>query len=315
MPPPTAQAALTRPLRRSADDRIVLGTCAGIATTLGVPTIVVRVAVILLGLLATQLMLIAYAAASVVIPRSDGRMTLSGQPVDHRESTLGWGLTALAALLVLAGNPLVYGISGIPRELIVVGTIAALVLALRDRTAPQPQPPAAAETGAECDPTVVDRPEPAAPTATLILPPHIRPDDPTLVTPAHVEPPTVAMTPDALEPPTAGTGPSLLAIGVAVLGLTAVLGTAWIALVGASVSPRDLLYRVATVGGLLALAGATVAITQWRQRHASGLLVLALLTGAAALALFAVAESGYLSDSNSAARALYDWLNALVRLD
>lgn len=92
------------PLRRAASDRILLGVCGGLARTLGVRPLLVRSGAVLLAALAFPLLVVAYAAVALIVPRDDGRALLGGEPHDGREQLLGWAAVGFAAFLVLAAG-------------------------------------------------------------------------------------------------------------------------------------------------------------------------------------------------------------------
>ena len=60
--------ALSKPLRRSRDQKLVAGVCGGLALQFGVPTAVVRLAFALMTLFAGGIGLVIYAVLWVVMP-------------------------------------------------------------------------------------------------------------------------------------------------------------------------------------------------------------------------------------------------------
>ncbi len=174
---PDASAPARPLLRRSADDRILLGICAGIARSFELRPLVVRSAAVLAGALAFPLLVIAYAAIALIVPRDDGRVLLGGSPDDGREQLLGWSFTLLAGLLLLDSRlrleELVW--PALDHTAVVFAGIAIVWLTLRDRRDAAPVAPGAAAPGAP--------PAPAAPTPPAPRPrPHPRPHPPRATT-------------------------------------------------------------------------------------------------------------------------------------
>lgn len=95
-------ASARQPLRRAAGDRMLLGVCAGIARTLDLSPLAVRLAAVVLAAVAAPLVLAAYVIAAAIVPRDDGRALLGGVPADRRETLLGWGLVGVV-LVAFAG--------------------------------------------------------------------------------------------------------------------------------------------------------------------------------------------------------------------
>jgi phage shock protein PspC (stress-responsive transcriptional regulator) len=88
-------ASARQPLRRAGGDRMLLGVCAGIARTLDLSPLAVRLAAVVLAAVAAPLVLAAYVIAAAIVPRDDGRALLGGVPADRRETLLGWGLVGV----------------------------------------------------------------------------------------------------------------------------------------------------------------------------------------------------------------------------
>lgn len=141
-PSSDAAPAARPPLRRDGERRMLLGVCAGVARTLDADPLLVRAVVIVIGLLAGPLAVVAYVATAVITPRDDGRMLLSGDPPDARESWLGWIGVIVAACLLIASGPVFDGFwdgDPIATPLLAAALIAGvivLVRANRDRQAP-----------------------------------------------------------------------------------------------------------------------------------------------------------------------------------
>jgi phage shock protein PspC (stress-responsive transcriptional regulator) len=89
------------PLRRTAEDRVLLGVCGGLARTLGARPLLVRGVAVLLAAVSFPLVLAAYAGVALIVPRDDGRTLLGGAPADRREQRLGWTVVGLAGFLLL----------------------------------------------------------------------------------------------------------------------------------------------------------------------------------------------------------------------
>ena len=102
-PAPGAPRAATIRLRRSRDDRVVVGVCAGIAGVFGVSPLLVRVIAMAAAIVVPPIALIAYAGLAVAVPRDDGRALLGGQPPDQRETLLGWTLVVAGLIAVGTG--------------------------------------------------------------------------------------------------------------------------------------------------------------------------------------------------------------------
>ncbi|HST40725.1 MAG TPA: PspC domain-containing protein, partial [Conexibacter sp.] len=96
--------ATTSALRRSSRDRVLLGVCGGLAQTLELRPLLVRIGAVLFGALAFPLLVIAYAAIALIVPRDDGRVLLGGAPDDGREQLLGWSAVLFAGLLLIVSG-------------------------------------------------------------------------------------------------------------------------------------------------------------------------------------------------------------------
>ena len=97
-------ASARQPLRRAAGDRMLLGVCAGIARSLDLAPLAVRLAVVVLAAVAAPLVLAAYVIAAAIVPRDDGRALLGGVPADRRETLLGWGLVGVVLVAFAAAQ-------------------------------------------------------------------------------------------------------------------------------------------------------------------------------------------------------------------
>jgi phage shock protein PspC (stress-responsive transcriptional regulator) len=167
-PSSDAAPAARPPLRRDSQRRMLLGVCSGIARTLDADPVLIRAVVIVIGLLAGPLAVVAYVATAVITPRDDGRMLLSGQPPDSRENWLGWIGVIIAACMLIASGPVFDGFwdgDPVATPLLAVALIAGVVVLIRanrDRQTPTPDvtPMAAAPAASSA---------PEAPTASEAL--------------------------------------------------------------------------------------------------------------------------------------------------
>jgi phage shock protein PspC (stress-responsive transcriptional regulator) len=167
-PSSDAAPAARPPLRRDSQRRMLLGVCSGIARTLDADPVLIRAVVIVIGLLAGPLAVVAYVATAVITPRDDGRMLLSGQPPDSRENWLGWTGVIIAACMLIASGPVFDGFwdgDPVATPLLAVALIAGVVVLIRanrDRQTPTPDvtPMAAAPAASSA---------PEAPTASEAL--------------------------------------------------------------------------------------------------------------------------------------------------
>ncbi len=89
-PPPEAPR---RPLTRSRTDRVVGGVCGGLASYLGVESVWVRLAAVVLGLFSWGAAVAAYVVAWIIIPEGD----------PSPESPAGRGAVLLGVVLIVAG--------------------------------------------------------------------------------------------------------------------------------------------------------------------------------------------------------------------
>ncbi len=144
---PTSPAHARQPLRRARGDRLLLGVCAGIARSLDLSPLAVRLGAVALAAVALPLVLAGYVIVAAIVPRDDGRVLLGGVPADRRETLLGWALVGLV-LVWFAGSEfrledLVW--PGLSSFGIFAAAVAALgLLALNQRRAAAPAAPAPA---------------------------------------------------------------------------------------------------------------------------------------------------------------------------
>lgn len=285
-PSSDAAPAARPPLRRDGQRKMLLGVCAGIARTLDADPVLIRAVVIVIGLLAGPLAVIAYVATAVITPRDDGRMLLSGDPPDSRENWLGWVGVIVAACLLIASGPVFDGPwdgDPVAMPLLAVALIAGVVVLIRanrDRQAP----PVDATTGtamtadaAPADPvtaaTAVTPPD-QAPTAPLPAVRTYAPRGGDTAQHSPVPPPPSEPAGPSIFLPTAGaiTGAAAIAVLIDALGIADLSATAVAVLLA--------------VGALGAGAAAAFARTGMRGRVLTLVLAIVLaLSGAATAAL------------------------------
>jgi phage shock protein PspC (stress-responsive transcriptional regulator) len=280
---PTSDAAPTaRPaLRRDRERGMLLGVCSGVARTLDVDPLLVRAIVIVVGLLAGPLALVAYVASAVIMPRDDGRMVLATQPPDRRELWIGWAGVVLAAGTLIFTGPVIDGFwdgDPIGTPLLAIALIAGVVVlyrANRDRqTAPAPT-----MTAAAADP-------PTAPTAV------VEPDQaPTTTMPSAALPATRTWAPRGNTPPAHSpvvpkpSGPSIfLPVAGALLAVAAVATV--IDAVGITDVSADAI-AVMLAAGALVCGGAAALAGGMRGRIVTLLLGVVLAATAAGTAILA----------------------------
>jgi phage shock protein PspC (stress-responsive transcriptional regulator) len=172
-PPPPSPPAERRPLHRSREDRLIAGVAAGIADSLGVDPIVVRIGFVLVTVLGGGAGIVLYVIGVVLIPEGDDARASGPHPERGVAFWLG------VALLVVVGLAVADRIGvdrGIVWPLIIVGAGLALWSARSDRPA-------------------TDRPATGRP-ATVGWP----------AAPSTQE--TIAMTPTDTDPTAASTGPA-----------------------------------------------------------------------------------------------------------
>ena len=286
MTSPSASHALrAEAFRRSRHDAMLLGVCAGVGRALGVAPVWVRLGALALVAILPALGVLVYALLGVVVRREDGRLALGGTPPDSRETVVGWGLVALAAIGATgAGDGFLLTTSS-PLLLLACAAAAAVVAQTARRKAsrdgeehapatPAPAPPAASEPlmlEASNGETVIGAAE------TMEIP--------------EVDEPTASGTaadPAAAAPPAPSRGPSLFWLGVGVLFLVGIAGILVAPIGLTETTASNLIASGAGVLGLLALAGVLTAIVGAGRRHAGGLLALSLLVGVLAVGMASV---------------------------
>ena len=268
LPPSPGMAATHPPLRRTRDDRILAGVCAGLARTLGVPVLAVRLITLAIAVAVTPLALIAYAGLAVAVPRDDGRALLGGQPDDRRETMIGVVLigVALIALAAGIGSSMLGGPGGL--VILAIGILLVVVHHQRRATAAPQAAPASRRT------VESPYPGPVRPRATAG-----GADATTHTMPFPAAPPTPTVRPPR-EP------------SVALYGLAAVVGASMIALVLGALGAFDASATAVAVGlgiGALAMTGAAIGFA--RRRGAFMLIALAGLLALGAAGTAAVGDN------------------------
>lgn len=272
LPPSPGMAATHPPLRRTRDDRIVAGVCGGLARTLGVPVLVVRLLTLVVAAAVTPVLLIAYAGLAVAMPRDDGRALLGGQPEDRRETIIGVALIGVALIALASGiGSTLLGDTG---GLVILALAAVLVVVHHQRRAARPGAGDPAGTA----------PAYAATTHPAVASPYPGP-----ATPVTASGTTRTMPlPYPAAPAARPAGPREPSVGL--YGLAAVVGGSMIALVLAALGGFDATSHGVAVGlGLGALAMAVAAIVFARRR---GALVLIALAGLLAVGAGGTAAVG-----------------------
>ena len=84
-------------LRRSSDDRILLGLCAGLARNAGISPLAMRLATVLVSFILLPFILVAYVVTAVIVPRDDGAALVGTGWRDRRDVWVALALTLLAA--------------------------------------------------------------------------------------------------------------------------------------------------------------------------------------------------------------------------
>jgi phage shock protein PspC (stress-responsive transcriptional regulator) len=279
LPPAPGVAATHPPLRRTRDDRIVVGVCAGIARTLGAPVLIVRLVALAVAIAVPPLALIAYAGLAIAMPRDDGRAVLGGSPDDRRETIVGWTLVGLALISLATGigSSMLGGPGGV---VLLAAGIVLLVVHHQRHTPSRPATPAtpapAAAPAATATTTrrrTVDLPYPGV-SATAA-------DEPTRTMPFAAPAPAPAPPPS----------PGRREPSVGLYGLAAVVGASMVALVlGAIGGFTASATGVAVTLGVGALAMTTAAIVLARRRGAFVLIALAGLLAIGAAGTAAVGD-------------------------
>ncbi len=263
-PPSLSHTLRAETFRRSRDDTMLLGVCAGVGRALGIAPVWIRLGALALVAILPALGLLSYALLGVIVRREDERLALGGNPPDSRETVIGWGLVALAAYGALtAGDGLVLPWSG-PLLLLACAAAAAVGAQTARRKASQGQAdgtPPLLQLEASTEATTAEMPADDAP---------------------------VGAAPAATEPAAPAPGPSLLAIGVALLALLGAIGVLVAPAGVPSAGAPALIAWGAGVLGILALAGVVTAIALAGRRHAGGLLALSLVVGVLAVGMASV---------------------------
>lgn len=279
--PPSPGMAASQPLRRTRDDRIVAGVCAGLARTLGAPVLAVRLITLAVAVAVTPLALIAYAGLAIAMPRDDGRALLGGQPEDRRETMVGVALIGAALIALMAG--LHSSMLGGPGGIVILAIGIVLVVVHHQRRAAGPgEPVAPAEPDGPAARTVV---MPAAARRSPVDLPYPGPRRPA---PAAATAPTLTM-PQAPRATPAAPAPREPSVGL--YGLAAVVGASMIALMLGILGGFDASAHQVAVGlGIGAVALTAGAVVFARRRGAFVLIVLAGLLAIGAAGTAAVGD-------------------------
>ena len=274
-----------QPLRRAAADRQLLGVCAGLARSLDVSPLAVRLVVVALAAVAAPLVLAGYVIAAAIVPRDDGRALLGGVPADRRETLLGWSLVVVVLVAFVAAEfrleELVWpALSSFGIFAAAAAALALIAASQRRAAAGVPAPAASAPTPPAPAPSAPASPDPGssapeapeAEAATLPL--------------GDADPPTATQPLPEPAPPAPPRGPSLGLIGASVL----LIGGAVVFLLVA-IGALDPSATAVAVGlaGAAALAGAgAIAGAVTRRRGVIVLLALGtvLAVAAAGVGLF-----------------------------
>jgi phage shock protein PspC (stress-responsive transcriptional regulator) len=280
LPPAPGVSATHPPLRRTRDDRIVVGVCAGIARTLGAPVLAVRLVALAVAIAVPPLALIAYAGLAIAMPRDDGRAVLGGSPEDRRETIVGWTLIGLAliSLATGVGSSMLGGPGG------VVLLAAGIVLLVVHHQRHTPSRSAAPATHAPAAPTATMAATAATRRRTVDLP------YPGVATAAQDEPTrTMPFTTPSPAPASPARGTREPSVGL--YGIAAVLAASMVALVLSAIGGFDASATgVAVTLGIGALAMTTAAIVFARRRGAFVLIALAGLLALGAAGTAAVGD-------------------------
>jgi phage shock protein PspC (stress-responsive transcriptional regulator) len=255
-----------QPLRRASGDRLLLGVCSGIARTLDVPPLAVRICAIVLAAIAFPLVAAGYVIAAAIVPRDDGRVLLGGVPADRRETLVGWSLIGLVLLSFVSAEfrleDLVWpALSSFGIFAAAVATLALLALQQRRAAAPAM---AAAPPPAPSEPTEAPAP-PAEPQS---------------------EPPTEKQ--PVPPPPPRPRGVSLGVIGAAALLIAAAIAFLLVATGAIDPDATDVAVGLAVAAALTGAGAVAGAVLQ--RRGAITLVVLGLLLAGASAGVGLVAD-------------------------
>jgi phage shock protein PspC (stress-responsive transcriptional regulator) len=286
-----------QPLRRSRGDRLVLGICAGIARSLDLSPLAVRLAAVVLAAVAFPLLLAGYAVAAAIVPRDDGRVLLGGTPADRRETLLGWSLVA-AVLVWFAGagfrlEDLVW--PGLSSFGIFAAAVAALALLAHNQ-----RREAEGAAASPVSPTPTTTQVPAMPSSPLS--PSDAPEAPTI---PFDDAPTVTQPP--VPPPPRGLSLGTIGAGVALIaGAIAFLLDAVDAI---DVDAADVAVGLSAAAALAAAAAIAGAVAQ--RRGVIALLAIAALLGSASAGVGLVADElddgiGFRTERPATAAAIPD---------
>lgn len=335
--PPTATTAPPTPrppLRRSRTDRKVAGVCGGVAASLGIDPVILRVVTVVLAVFGGSGLLL-YAAGWLLLPE-EGTDRSEGQRFVDRNGTAVAVIVAVAAGLLLVGAVVGLGLGAGPWPgsgpgvwpLLVVGAVGlAIWLLTRTPTGPPSAPPApvppstpepmmSEQTTAEQATTTlaVTGPTPTPPTAPAYPPAGGYPTSPPPPTPPTPGAPWSASTPPA---PAAPPRPRSV-LGLVTVSVAAIAAGVLVALDRTGDWDLDWVVLLAVLTGIVGL-GLVVGALFGRARGLIALgIVLALLTAGAA----SVPGNGRSGDVRFAPPSVsavpadgYRWGAGTVRLD
>lgn len=280
-PAPGSRGAAGIRLRRSVDDRVVVGVCAGIAGAFGVSPLLVRVIALAAAIAIPPIALIVYAGLAIAAPRDDGRALLGGHPPDRRETLLGWALVVVG-LIAVGTSVEAASMFGGPGWLVLLAAgLVLLIVHNQRRDAPRsPQSLGGADTEATVTAPVtatgrvVDLPYPGPPRAAA----------------TSATAPTMPLAAVPRSAPTAPV-PGPRERSVALYGFAAIVAAATVAIILEALGAFDVSGRglaVAFGAGALALTVGAVALA--KRRGAGTLVALAVVLAFGSLGAAAVGD-------------------------
>ncbi len=169
-PPPPPGPDLVdslRALRRSRDNRVVAGVCAGAARQLGVDPLLLRLVVAVLALFG-GVGVVLYAAGWLLVPNEDAPVSLAEQAIGRGPSRAGTGTVVLAVVLgVVVVAALVDGFGGFQWGLLMALAIVGFLLLLQRSRQLGGEPPRVSPTPSTPGAPMTSPPSPEAATRPL----------------------------------------------------------------------------------------------------------------------------------------------------